>query len=256
MRQIVRDTLQEFQFVSNPRISPDGRYVAYILQQADMERDGYSGELYLNDGTGSHPLTKRGDVTNCCWCGRETLVFSQPCQLGQEGRPGTAFFHVRLDGTCEKAFELPIAGAGVVAVEGDIYLLRGNWNLNMPDTAGMEADQAKVAMEAWRNPPYTVFDEVPFWWDGRGIINGIRSGAFLYDAGKGTLERITGETYQVDHLAMKNGKVVYSGYDQADGISKIDYEVCLYDMAAGHIKLCCPARESISAIWICGRGRW
>ena len=47
MGKITTKSFLEYQYVSNPRFSPNGQYVAYISQKADYDGNRYKGDIYI-----------------------------------------------------------------------------------------------------------------------------------------------------------------------------------------------------------------
>ena len=48
MNPIKIETFTEFKFVSNPGFAPDGRYIAFVVQHADLKDNDYKGDLHRN----------------------------------------------------------------------------------------------------------------------------------------------------------------------------------------------------------------
>ena len=46
MEPVRIDSFCQFRFVSNPGFSPDGRYIAFVVRQADLKGNSYPGNLY------------------------------------------------------------------------------------------------------------------------------------------------------------------------------------------------------------------
>ena len=49
MKKIEIDTFLKFQFVSNPSFSPDGKYIAFVVSNADRAENTYKANLYVYD---------------------------------------------------------------------------------------------------------------------------------------------------------------------------------------------------------------
>ena len=49
MKKIEINTFLEFQFVSNPTFSPDGKYIAFIVSTADKADNNYKGNIHVVD---------------------------------------------------------------------------------------------------------------------------------------------------------------------------------------------------------------
>ena len=49
MEPVRIDSFCQFRFVSNPGFSPDGRYIAFVVRQADLKSNSYPGNLYFYD---------------------------------------------------------------------------------------------------------------------------------------------------------------------------------------------------------------
>ena len=82
-------SLLEFQFVSNPGFSPDGRLAAYVVQHAEEEENRYKGDLYILDvdRQETYRLTTHGDAYSYVWTASGTLLFSAKREeAGQEKR--------------------------------------------------------------------------------------------------------------------------------------------------------------------------
>ena len=69
MKKIECDSFLQFKFVSNPGFSPNGKYVAFVVQRADKATNGYKGDLHLLETeTGKvRQLTSGGDAKSYCW---------------------------------------------------------------------------------------------------------------------------------------------------------------------------------------------
>ena len=77
MKRIEADSFLQFKFVSNPGFSPDGKYVAFVVQQASKATNGYKGDIHLLETeTGKvRQLTSGGDGKSYCWTDNGTLLF-------------------------------------------------------------------------------------------------------------------------------------------------------------------------------------
>lgn len=76
-KKIEVDSFLQFQFVSNPSFSPDGKKVAFVVQKANLKDNNYTGDIYLLDvETKNHiQLTSGGDAKGYTWTPEGTLLF-------------------------------------------------------------------------------------------------------------------------------------------------------------------------------------
>ena len=60
---------------------------------------------------------------------------------------------------------------------------------------------------------YTVFDELPFWADGLGMINGTRMSGWIFDPADGSVNQITPPTYDMEGAAVspEGSRILYWG---------------------------------------------
>lgn len=56
MEPMICETFLQFRYLSDLGLSPDGRYTAYIRQQANLASNGYDARLWVYDhSTGAGP---------------------------------------------------------------------------------------------------------------------------------------------------------------------------------------------------------
>lgn len=79
-RKVKFDDMLNFHFLSRALFSPDGRQVAYMDTQADLEKDGYSTNLWLYslDAGTDRQLTFSGSEKTYAWSrdGRSLIFIS------------------------------------------------------------------------------------------------------------------------------------------------------------------------------------
>ena len=76
MKKIEIDTFLKFQFVSNPSFSPDGKYIAFVVSNADRAENTYKANLYVYDMAEK----KVRKMTSGAMSGQTTIPFSSRLQ--------------------------------------------------------------------------------------------------------------------------------------------------------------------------------
>ena len=90
-----------------------------------------------------------------------------------------------------------------------------------------------------------MLEELPFWSNGRGYISRLRSALFVFDSGDGSLEKLTGEFFNVRGFDCDGGRVLYYGCDYQEK-SSLFGEVKLCDLATGEtVDLVEPGKYSV-----------
>ena len=87
MEPMICETFLQFRYLSDLGLSPDGRYTAYIRQQANLASNGYDARLWVYDhSTGAdRPLSSLSPVRAFSWMDNRTILFS-----GMRGTAGSA----------------------------------------------------------------------------------------------------------------------------------------------------------------------
>lgn len=219
MNPIKIETFTQFQFVSNPGFSPDGESIAFVVQHADLKDNDYKGDLYLYDCKDGQVrrLTTAGDAKSYVWTAKGTLLFPAGRDGKKEG--STCYYEISPEGgEAVKAFVLPVKATGMYRVDEDRYLV----------TAVMELDKRVQS----KDEAYEVVDEIPFWSNGKGFTNGLRTRLYLYEVSTNHLTLISEETADVSSYSVRGDKVLYKAYDWTD-IRNLYDGIYLYDMATG-----------------------
>lgn len=190
-----------YNFLSQVQISPDGKKVAYVATTPDLAKNGYNANLYRIDAESGENacLTNSGRVKGFCWQGAETLLYTVPVEADDAFPDGQTVLYRQNAGS---AAEEVCRGEGSLSLEG--VLTDGSIVFSRVDNltteaaleglAGHERLAARLA-EKERNEVCTVFDEYPFWFNGKGVINKTRKTLYLWDGKE--LKRITPPRFRV-----------------------------------------------------------
>lgn len=217
MKNISARSLMDIRFLSALSVSPDGQYTAWVECKCDEKKNAYQGNIRMRDNqTGKiTQLTSGGKEFSFIWDDRETILFA--AERCEEDKPKdayfdrTAFYRLNvLGGEAVRAFAVDQAASGITKVGEGLYCLECVVDLNKPAEKDEDFND------------YHVFEEVPFWGNGRGFIAGKRNSLFLYDEKTGSMKKITPDYFDVSSYDVRDGRILYAGQEYREMISIYD----------------------------------
>lgn len=234
MQNISIHSLFELSYVNHPLISPDGELVAFAVQHILEEQNRYESDLYLltRDGR-TQRLTCFGDVRNYLWDEDGTLLFSSRGGTAAAGAGTALYAWTREDGVTPAGIILPEAGAELIHADAKRILFAAGHTLPADHPIQRE-------IEAQPLDTVDVFDELPFWMNGAGVINRSRRGLYCYDRASGGTVRLTQDQFDTELISVQGDLALYTGCLN-QGRKPIHSEVRLHNLATGEDKLLLPA---------------
>ncbi|MBR0442425.1 MAG: S9 family peptidase [Firmicutes bacterium] len=198
MRKVEINDLYRFRFVSGPQWSPEGTKAFFTVTMAKEETNDYESDLWLLEDGKTRRLTTSRDVRTALWLDEDSLMFAsardpRTKEALKKKEQLTVFYRLDLNGgEAQECMRLPLTVLDIKKMEGGFAVL------------------AKYDMREKRDDAYEVFEEIPFWMDGKGFTDGLRSRLYLVKDGKP--EPVTGENEQVGGFAVCGGSVIYSSH--------------------------------------------
>lgn len=225
MKKIEIDSFLQFQFVSNPTFSPDGKYVAFVVSTANKAQNTYLGDLYVYDLEKKQVrrLTSGGDAKTYTWTKNNTLLFpALRCPIAkkrvEDGEELSLFYEIPTDGgEAVELFAVPYKATAIKTLPDGRYLITALHD-NLKDV---------------RKKSYEIIDELPFWGNGLGFTNAKRNRYFVYDAETGEKTFIADEWTDCIQCSVYGDLLLYKAYPWKQGVHGMDAGVYLYNLKTG-----------------------
>ena len=233
MKKVDYEHFSRFLMPNSP--AARGEELYFCVKRADMEENRYFSDLWLWKGGAAKRLTSSGDV-NGFWLTEAGVVFSalrekRDKERAEAGEPLTVLQLLPYDGG--EARELCRLDCAVTALrfagEGRFFFTADcsrDWDAALAQAQG----DAKAAAEALKRSraECRVIDELPFWFNGRGFVNGCRSRLGVYE--NGAHRFLTGENTDVSlgGLSPDGKKLSFTASDWT-GSAPIGDRLCLLD---------------------------
>ena len=207
-----------YRFLSGVQYAPDGGKAAFVVSNANEEENSYERRLWLWDGQ-LRQLTDLGKEGAFCWEDADHILFpadrSAKERKRREAREEfTAYYRLSMSGgEALPAFTLPFAATGLRPLGEGVYLALGSIDARRPDYFEMtDAARAEVAREYAAEKDYEVFDEIPFWGNGEGVINKRRQALFLISLDPWEIRRVTEDPFfHVDSVEVLGDYAWFTG---------------------------------------------
>lgn len=205
MQKITIDDFAAVKSLSEISYSPDGKRAAFVLAQPNVKENKYKSNIYLLEGGQTRKLTSGGDAKGITWLDNETIVFPGD-RAGKYkadiGIKHTVFNTININGgESEEFFAVPFAARNPIFVGGNKVLLLGTYDHNAISLEGLVgADREAAIAKIQEEKDYEVFDELPFWFNGKGVINKKRTRVYVCDIEAGTQKAISPEFMEVAGL--------------------------------------------------------
>ena len=217
MRPIEQKDLLTYRFLSDPRYNPSHTRAAFVISTADEAENGYESRLWLYEGGAVKQLTDLGKERGYQWVDDDRLLFPAVRSAAEKKRaetkdPFTAYYVLDLrGGEALPFFTVPFAAKELKVLDEKRFLVVGSFDKAHPDLyAADEETRKQVLKEKEDEKDYEVFDELPFWVNGAGVINGQRRRLFYITLDPLTITPISGPEEDMGGFTVLNGEVVYA----------------------------------------------
>ncbi len=231
MEKITLEDIAKIQFASNIQLSPDHKHVSYVVTTPCLKENSYNKDIYyMNLDTGKYmQLTHDGKSSDAIYDDENTLLFSANRSKEDEAEAfthKTVFYRLPLDaGEAYRAFEIPLNVMSIQKASKNLYVVKALVDWNEPDPK----KESKEYCEEQKD--YHIFEEVPFWGNGRGFISGKRSALYLFNELDGSLLRITEKYTNVSSYDVNENKIVYVSRTYED-LFPTTASLTLYDISS------------------------
>ena len=212
----IKDFLN-YKYLSNVRYAPDGKRAAFVVSNCSEEENGYESRLWLYDGT-LKQLTDLGKEARYFWEDENTILFPAVRSASEKKRAEkkeqfTSFYRLRLDGgEAVHAFTLPFSAHALFPLPNGMFVAVGSIDANEPNYYIMDReDREKVEKRYADDADYEVFDELPYWMNGGGIVNKSRTALFAISLNPLTVQRITEPFFDLVSLETIGNMVYFTG---------------------------------------------
>lgn len=246
MKKIVYQDLYEFHFLSDVVIAPDGAHAVFVKTRADEEKNGYASDLWLLDmKTGDcRRLTVSADAKGPFWLDANTVAFGTKRDQKSE-KKASVWYQIAIDGGEAVPFlEIPEKVTALKLLDNGTYAAV----VSKP----CEETPEETANAAKEGKDFLVFDEIPFWYDGKGITNKLRKSILLCSGEE--RRQITPQYLDVTAMQVSPDRktIAYAGTEFRDKAPRAE-GLYLYDLAAGTTRTLVPQEEmSVGSVYYMG----
>ena len=242
MEQLKLKDFLNYRFLSSVQYAPGGKRAAFVVAVCNEEENCYESRLWMYDG-GLRQLTDLGKEGQYVWEDETHILFPAVRSAAEQKRQkaGEQFTsYYRLDvtgGEALPAFTLPFQAQQIRPLGDGKWLVSGRIDANCPNYPEMtpearaEADKARE-----KEKDYEVFDESPFWSNGRGVTNKLRQALFLYNAADNSCRRLTDPLFQTRSFEIIGSAAYFLG-DRVEAKADRRHSVLyVLDAVSGEVK--------------------
>ncbi len=186
MKPIELNDLLTYRFLSEPQFAPSGRRAAFVVSNMNETENTYESRLWLFEDGAIRPLTDLGKERGFFWLDDNRLVFAAVRSAAEQKRadaqdPFTAYYMLDLrGGEAQPFFTVPFAARQIRMLDPTHFAIVASVGRDAPDLYSADQDTRDAYAKAKKDEAdYEVFDELPYWSNGAGVINGRRRRLFL-----------------------------------------------------------------------------
>lgn len=215
MKNLQLDDFTSYKFLSGIKFSPDGKKLAFVLHEMDVEENDYLSNIHIYDleTNQSFKLTSGNKERSFLFKDENTLLFPALRDKKDKARKEkaeefTAYYEISLlGGEAKKAFEVPLNVSKLEILDEDNLVVTGEYDHNKPKLEGLSQEEKEKALKDMKEEEdYIVLDEIPFWFNGQGFTNKKRNRLYIYNLKEKTLSPITDEFTNVEGFELSEDK--------------------------------------------------
>ena len=211
------EDLFRYRFLSEPRFNPSGTRAAFVVSSADTEENCYASRLWLYENGSARQLTDLGKERGFVWLDDDRILFSAVRSAAEKKRAEakeefTSYYVLDLKGgEALPYFTVPFRAGRIRQAGANRFILSASCDKQYPDLyLGDKTRLEEVKKEREQNKDYEVFDELPFWFNGQGVVNGQFSRLFLVSLNPLAIEPISGAEEDAEDFELIKDTLYYT----------------------------------------------
>ncbi len=190
MAKIQIEDLKDIQFLSEPEFNKAGDWLAFVKSGADTEENRYQSDIWLYDvkEAALRRLTASEDVSAFTWLDDTSIIFTASrSEKEKETAKKDDVTHVYKipihGGEAVRLFTIPAKAGSLKMLDENSCLFIMRSDLQGKDMHSLQKDQDKDKERKRREEEkdFEVYEEIPYWGNGRGFISGKRGRLCHYD---------------------------------------------------------------------------
>lgn len=237
MRPIEQKDILNYRFLSDPRFNPGHTRAAFVVSTANEAENGYESRLWLCENGAVKQLTDLGKERGYQWLDDDRLMFPAVRSAAEKKRAEakevfTSYYVLDLrGGEALPYFTLPFAVQDIKVLDEKRFLVVGSIDKARPDLYAADEEARKAAQkEKEDDKDYEVFDELPFWHNGAGVVNGSRRRLFLVSLDPLTVTPISGPKEDMGGFTVRGDEVFYAVQERGPKMLLKTFTVKAYDL--------------------------
>ena len=213
MKPIEMEDILTYRIPGNLTYSPEGKTLAFEVTCADREKNEYRTSVWLAENGEARQATFSLDASIALWEDETHLILRRSLPESEAGT--TELFRLDIHGgEAAPWMKLPFAMRKIRKLGENRYVATGRIRREDPDAFRDTPEERKKKEEQRKEEKdYEVFDEIPYWFNGAGVTNGMRTALFLIQTagGKTSVTRLTAADFDVDGFCAEEGTVYFCG---------------------------------------------
>ena len=203
--------------VSALKISPDGRSKVFTVTDVDMASNGYKNSFYMLDENDSLKRLSTNDVSSTYAIDNSGIIF---VKSDEKRKYASIVYRLSFTGgERQELFRLmyPINSVRVLDEDNLVLTISNSEKIRHFKDMDQETYEKKSA-EIKEEDDYTIYDEIPFYINGGGYINKIRTSLAIYNMKDGTLKILTDDFTNVSSydIAPDKSEIIYTSESYTD----------------------------------------
>ncbi len=263
MRKIEIDSFQEHCYVSGLKLSPRGRYLAYILSGVNMDQNKYTSHIFVKDldEKSEFQLTNgKSGESSFLFLEENTILFqsNRDDEEGSEFSPKSSFYRISLNGgEALPHLEINLDVEKILPLGDDEYLILAVYKPLLDGFDDLDGEaKSKREKELKEEKDYEILSEIPFWNDGGAFSQAQRTRLYYFKKGDTKALAISDTISEVRSLELSpDGKT--AAYIQSAYTDKmpLDSRLMLFDIESRQVKDISPYEDfSYESVAYLGEG--
>lgn len=229
MKKFQINDLLEYRFLSDVRFSPSGKHLCFTVHQPNLEQNEYDSNLWIYsfEQDEFYQLTNSGKDQGFIWLNDEAILFTSGREMGvpkegkeeekkdkKEKKEETKLFKINIKGGEAKHVDTLKKKVSDMQRTGSTVIMTIREDITKENDKEKSSNKDEYELEEGKD--YHELDEIPFWQNGEGFSNKVRTHLYAYHLDEKQLDKLVGGIKTVEHFDVKDNEICLNVSEYTD----------------------------------------